>query len=405
LKIDLVSEHASPLAAIGAGGQNVHVAALATALARRGHEVTVHTRRDDVALPDSVPYARGVTVEHVRAGPARPVPKDELLPYVPEFAAELARRWAARPPDVVHAHFWMSGLAALGGMGDLDIPVVQTFHALGSVTRRYQRAADTSPPERLRLEAQIGWDVAGIIATCGDEVGELGAYGIPPESVHVVPCGVDVERFRPGGPSAARGDRPRVLTIGRLVPRKGVDTVIEALCHVPDAELVVVGGPGRTDLDRDPEAVRLRRLAVARGVDKRVLFTGRVRHEDLPALIRSADVVVSVPWYEPFGIATIEAMACGVPVVVSAVGGHLDTVADGVTGLHVPPRVPPGTLAGRLRRLLADPRLGPSLGAAGAARVRERYTWSRVAAETEAVYTRVIDGRPDAMAMADEAHF
>jgi glycosyltransferase involved in cell wall biosynthesis len=154
------------------------------------------------------------------------------------------------------------------------------------------------------------------------------------------------------------------------------------------------------DLDRDPEAIRLRRLALARGVGDRVLFTGRMRHEDLPALIRSADVVVSVPWYEPFGIATIEAMACGVPVVVSAVGGHLDTVVDGVTGLHVPPRVPPGTLAGRLRRLLADPRLGPALGAAGAARVRERYTWSRVAAETEAVYSRVIDGRPDAMVTA-----
>jgi D-inositol-3-phosphate glycosyltransferase len=403
LKIDLVSDHASPLAASGPGGQQVHVAALATALAGRGHEVTVHTRRDDVALPDSVPYARGVTVEHVRAGPARPVPTDELLPYVPEFAAELRRRWAARPPDVVHAHFWTSGLAALGGVGDLDVPVVQTFHALGSVRRRHQGEADTSPPERLRLETQIGWDVAGTIATCDDEARELGAYGIPPESVHVVPCGVDIGRFRPGGPSAARGDRPRLVTIGRLVPRKGVDTVVEALCHVPDAELVVVGGPGRTDLDRDPDALRLRRLAAARGVDKRVLFTGRVRHEDLPALIRSADVVVAVPWYAPFGIATIEAMACGVPVVVSAVGGHLDTVVDGVTGLHVPPRVPPGTLAGRLRRLLADPRLGPSLGAAGAARVRERYPWSRIAAETEAVYTQVIGGRPDTMTMAGGA--
>jgi glycosyltransferase involved in cell wall biosynthesis len=405
LNIDLISEHASPLATIGrtdSGGQNVHVAALATALARRGHEVTVYTRRDDVALPDSARYARGVTVEHVRAGPARPVPKDELLPYMGEFAAELARRWTERPPDVIHAHFWMSGLAALGGVGHLDIPVVQTFHALGSVKRRYQREADTSPPERLRLEAQVGWDVAGIIATCGDEVGELGAYGIPPESVHVVPCGVDVERFRPDGPAAARGDRPRIVTIARLVPRKGVDTVIEALCHLPDAELVVVGGPERADLEHDAEALRLMRLASARGVDRRVLFTGRVAHEDLPTLIRSADVVVSVPWYESFGIATLEAMACGVPVVVSAVGGHLDTVVDGVTGLHVAPRVPPGTLAARLRRLLFDPRLGPSLGAAAAVRVRARYTWSRVAAETEAVYNRVIDGRSDAMVMADE---
>ena len=402
MRIDLISEHASPLTTPGgtdAGGQNVHVGALAAALARRGHEVTVHTRRDDVARPDSVAYAPGVTVEHVRAGPARPIPRDELLPYMDEFADRLARRWAELPPDVVHAHFWMSGLAALGGARDLDVPVVQTFHALGSVKRRYQREEDTSPPERLRVEAQVGRDAAAVIATCADEVRELEAYGIPSGAIRVVPCGVDVEHFRPAGPIAPRGDRPRVLTAGRLVPRKGLDTVIEALCHVPDAELVVAGGPGHADLERDPEVLRLRRLALARGVAGRVLFTGAVRHEDLPALIRSADVVVSVPWYEPFGITAIEAMACGVPVVVSAVGGHLDTVVDGVTGLHVPPLVP-SALAGRLRRLLTDPRLGPALGAAAAARVRERYSWTRVAAETEAVYNRVIDGRADPVVVA-----
>jgi D-inositol-3-phosphate glycosyltransferase len=405
LKIDMISEHASPLAALGgadAGGQNVHVGALAVALAQRGHEITVFTRRDDVARPDSVPFARGVTVEHVRAGPSRPVAKDELLPYMAEFAARLAERWLARPPDIAHAHFWMSGLAALGGARDLGIPVVQTFHALGEVKRRHQRDADTSPPERTRLEAQVGRGAAAVIATCTDEVGELGRYGIGLGAVHVVPCGVDIERFRADGPVARRGDRPRVLTIGRLVPRKGVDTVIEALCHVPDTELVVAGGPDRADLDRDPEAGRLRRLARDRGVAGRVVFAGRVPHEEIPALIRSADVVVSVPWYEPFGIVPIEAMACGVPVVASAVGGHLDTVVDGVTGLHVPPRVP-GALAGRLRRLLTDPRLGRSLGAAAAARARDRYPWSRIAAETETVYHRVIGTERDEVAMAGGA--
>ena len=398
----MISEHASPLAPPGgvdAGGQNVHIGGLAAALACRGHEVTVHTRRDDVGLPDSIPYAPGVTVEHVRAGPARVIGKDQLLPFMAEFAEQLARRWASTPPDVIHAHFWMSGLAALGGVRDQDIPVVQTFHALGSVKRAHQRDADTSPPERARFEAQIGRDAAAVIATCTDEARELAAYGIPRGSVHVVPCGVDTGHFRPAGPSAERGDRPRVLTIGRLVPRKGVDTVVEALCHVPDVELVVAGGPPRTDLDRDPEVLRLRRLAQARGVASRVLFTGRIAREEMPALIRSADVVVSVPWYEPFGIAVLEAMACGVPVVVSAVGGHLDTVIDGVTGLHVPPQVP-SALACRLRRLLADPRLGPSLGAAAETRIRERYAWSRIAAETEAVYHQVIDGRTDEMAMA-----
>jgi glycosyltransferase involved in cell wall biosynthesis len=398
----MISEHASPLAPPGgtdAGGQNVHVGELATALARRGHEVTVHTRRDDAGPPDSVPYAPGVTVEHVRAGPARAIDKDQLLPYMAEFAEQLARRWASRPPDVVHAHFWMSGLAALGGVRDRDIPVVQTFHALGRIKREHLGDADPSPPERTRFEAQVGLDASAVIATSTDEARELAAYGIPPDSVHLIPCGVDVGTFRPDGPVAVRRDRPRVLTIGRLVPRKGVDTVIEALCHVPDVELVVAGGPPRADLDRDPEALRLRRLAQARGVASRVLFAGRVARDRMPAVIRSADVVVSVPWYEPFGITALEAMACGVPVIVSAVGGHLDTVTDGVTGLHVPPRSP-GALAGRLRRLLSDPRLGPSLGAGAAAWVRERHAWSRIAAETEAVYHQVIDGRTDEMAVA-----
>lgn len=396
--IDLVSEHASPLAAPGGaegGEQSVHVGALAVALARRGHEVTVHTRRDDVALPDAVPYAPGVTVEHVRAGPARPIERAESLPHLPEFAAHLARHWSERPPDVVHAHSWTSGLAALDGAGDRDVPIVQTFHGLGGVL---DRSRDDG---RIRYEALIVRDATAVIATCRDEAAELAAYGIRPGTVHVVPCGVDLERFRPGGATAPRGDRPRVLTIGRLAPHEGVDTVIDALCHVPDAELVVAGGPRRTEPDRDDETRRLRRLAQDRGVAGRVTFMGRIPHAEVPALIRSADVVVSVARQEPFAIVAIEAMACGVPVVVSSVGAHLDAVADGVTGLHVPPGVP-GTLAGRLRRLLADPRLGTFLGAGGAARTAERHPWSRIAAETESVYHHVVGPAHDAVTPAGE---
>src|SRR2546421_59780 len=148
----MISEHASPLAALGgadAGGQNVHVAALATALARRGHEVTVFTRRDSAGAPDVVPLAPGVTVRHVPAGPFRPLPKDDLLRYMPAFADWLAARWREQPPDVAHAHFWMSGFAALRAAADGPVPVVETFHALGRVKRRWQAEAATSPPQRL----------------------------------------------------------------------------------------------------------------------------------------------------------------------------------------------------------------------------------------------------------------
>src|SRR3954454_4962146 len=353
----MVSEHASPLAELGgpdAGGQNVHVGALAAALARRGHEVVVYTRRDNVDLPESVAYAPGVRVEHATAGPSHRVPKDELLTYMGDFAAHLSRRWLIRPPDVVHAHFWMSGVAALKGARSRRIPVVQTFHALGSVKRRYQAEADTSPPGRVRLESAIAREAGAVIATCTDEVAELTEYGVAHDNVFVVPCGVNTEDFRPDGPASERGDAPhRVITFGRLVPRKGVGTVIEALPCGPTAELIVAGGPDHRFRDGDPEARRLIRLAEHLGVADRVILVGRVPHDDMPSLIRSADVAVSVPWYEPFGIAPVEAMACGVPVIASSVGGHLDTVLDGVTGLHVPARRP-AELAALLRRLLAD---------------------------------------------------
>jgi glycosyltransferase involved in cell wall biosynthesis len=396
LIIDMVSEHASPLAALGGadgGGQNVHVAALANALGRRGHEVTIFTRRGDESRRPKVRIAPGVTVEHVPAGPAVPLPKDELLPYMPEFGRYLGHRWRARRPDVVHAHFWMSGLAMLAAAPEFGLPTAQTFHALGVVKRRYQRAADTSPPERLRLEARVAREAGLIIATCSDEVGELRDLGVAPDSITVIPCGVDLARFRPSGPAAPRGARPRILSLGRLVPRKGVDTVIEALAHVPGAELLIAGGPAAPRLDHDPEVRRLRELAIARGVAGRVVFLGQVLHEDAAALMRSADVVVSVPWYEPFGMVPVEAMACGVPVIASAVGGHLDTVGDGLTGLHVPPR-DPAALAGRLRDLLADPGRRAALGRAGAARAHGRHSWERIAALTEDAYRRLTTVRP-----------
>jgi glycosyltransferase involved in cell wall biosynthesis len=397
LKIDLVSEHASPLAVLGgadAGGQNVHVASLALALAGRGHEITVYTRRDAPELPGAVPLAPGVTVEHVPAGPARPVPKDALLAYMPGFAAWLAERWHAGRPDVAHAHFWMSGLAAVTAARRCPVPVAQTFHALGSVKRRYQGRADTSPPQRVRLEAAVAQQATAVIATCADEVRELASYGARPDRMYVVPCGVDCDRFRPGPTAPRRPGRPRVLTVGRLVPRKGVDTVIEAMAGVPGAELVVAGGPERARLDDDPEVARLRRVAAKAQVSGRVTFAGRVGHEEVPALLRSADVVVSDPWYEPFGIVPLEAMACGAAVIASAVGGHLDTVADGTTGLLVPPR-DPGQLADRIRYLLAEPARRHALGAAAAARVRSRYSWVQVAAETEAIYAGLRQGRAE----------
>jgi glycosyltransferase involved in cell wall biosynthesis len=395
VRIDLVSEHASPLAAIGgvdAGGQNVHVAALAAGLARSGHDVTVYTRRDDDALPERVVLQDGYEVVHVPAGPPCPLPKDDLLRHMPEFASHLRRAWAERVPDVVHAHFWMSGLASVAAAGARAIPIVQTFHALGSVKRRHQGAADTSPPQRIELERALCRNVAHVVATCTDEVFELRRLGLPGDRVSVVPCGVDTSVFTPRGPVAPRSGRPRLLVLGRLVERKGQDDAVRALAAVPDAELVVVGGPPADALDADPEVRRLRAIAASTGVADRLVFTGSVAREDVPAWVRSADVVLAVPWYEPFGITPLEAMACGRPVVATAVGGLVDSVVDGVTGDLVPPR-DPAALGRALVALLADDERRAAYGAAGVKRARSRYRWSRVVADTAAVYRQVVAGR------------
>jgi D-inositol-3-phosphate glycosyltransferase len=395
VRVAMVSEHASPLAVLGgadAGGQNVHVAALSAALARRGVEVVVHTRRDDPDLPARVLAAPGVTVEHVDAGPPRPIPKDDLPPHMDEFATRLRRSFRADPPDVVHAHFWMSGRAALAAARPLGIPVVQTFHALGVVKRRHQGAKDTSPLGRLAAEAAVAREADRIVATCSDEVFELVRMGADLRRVAVVPCGVDLDLFRADGPGAPRPPgRHRLLVVSRLVERKGIGDVIAALAGLPDAELVVAGGPPADELAADPEARRLTVLAERAGVAGRVRLLGRVGRGDLPALYRSADLVVTVPWYEPFGIVPLEAMACGVPVVASAVGGLVDTVVDGVTGAHVPPRRP-DLLAATAAGLLADPAGRAALGAAGARRARRRYGWDRIARGTLEVYTALADG-------------
>jgi glycosyltransferase involved in cell wall biosynthesis len=398
MRIALVSEHASPLAALGgvdAGGQNVHVAALAAGLARSGHEVTVYTRRDSPGGPARVEVTDGYTVERVLAGPPTEVPKDDLLPFMDGFGDRLRERWLEEPVDLVHAHFWMSGLAALHATRDLDVPVVQTFHALGSVKRREQGRADTSPSSRIDDERRLCREVTHVVATCSDEVEELRALGLATGRASIIPCGVDVRRFRPG-PSGERTDgRHRLLVIGRLVERKGVGNVIEALATIPDAELVVAGGPRADALEADPEVQRLTRLARRLGVADRVRFLGSVAAADVPALVGSSDVVVAVPWYEPFGIVPLEAMACARPVVGTAVGGLLDTVVPGLTGELVAPRRP-AELARVLRELLDDPARRASYGQAGRRRAVELYDWRQVVARTETVYhaVRGVTARP-----------
>jgi D-inositol-3-phosphate glycosyltransferase len=392
MRIAMISEHASPLSALGgvdAGGQNAHVAELAAACADQGHEVRVYTRRES---PDQarVVAAAGYEVVHVPAGPAAVLPKDDLLPFMGEFAEWMAADWREHwLPDVAHAHFWMSGLAAVTAGRACDVPVVQTFHALGSVKRRHQGAVDTSPAHRVGYERQLGRLVDRVVVQCQDEIRELILMGVPRTQMALVPSGVNIDRFRPDGPAVPRdAAMPRILTVGRLVERKGYEDLIRALPAVPGAELVIVGGPPDGPLDRDPYACKLRALAERCGVADRVRLAGAVAAADMPRWYRSADLLAAAPWYEPFGLTPLEAMACGVPVVASAVGGLTDTVVDGVTGDLVPSR-DPRALGSALRRLVTDEVRRFSYSAAAVDRATHSYSWRHVATRLAAVYAAV----------------
>ncbi|MET7947799.1 glycosyltransferase [Micromonospora sp. NPDC005324] len=394
MRIAMISEHASPLAVLGgedAGGQNTHVAELSVALAAAGHEVRVYTRRDAPDLPVTVRSPDGYDVVHVPAGPAEPVAKDALLPHMREFSNWLIERWRGGDwvPEVIHAHFWMSGLAGLTAGRQTGVPVVQTYHALGTVKRRYQGVQDTSPARRVSYERELGRSVDRIVAQCRDEVGELVRMGVPRSRMTVVPSGVNLATFAPLGPAADREPgRARILTVGRLVERKGFQTVIRAMELVPDAECVVVGGPPEGLLETDPYARRLRALAESCGVADRVHLVGAVPREEMGRWYRSADLLVAAPWYEPFGLTPLEAMACGVPVVGTAVGGIRDTVVDGTTGDLVPAR-DPHALATAIQGLLDDRIRRFAYATAARERARERYSWAATAERLVEVYSEV----------------
>ena len=407
MRIAMISEHASPLATLGGadgGGQNVYVAQLARQLARMGHRVDVFVRRECSEIAEIVDFAPGVRVVNVTAGPAEVMPKEQLLPFMDAFARAMRAFLTRDGCDLVHANFFMSGLVGTEIARVFDVPLVVTFHALGKVRRLHQQAADGFPDARFAIEERIVAEADRIIAECPeDEAHLLTLYNADPARLRLVPCGFDPAEFGPQEKAEARAKlglhphRPIALQLGRMVPRKGIDIAIEGLGHVRrsgiGAQLLVVGGMSpEPDPAQDPELARLMRVAQKAGVDDAVVFTGSRGRAALATYFAAADVFVTAPWYEPFGITPLEAMACARPVVAADVGGLRYTVDDGITGLRVPPR-DPEALGAAMGSLLADPVRAEAMGRAGLARVRERFTWRQVALQMEEVYRETIAKR------------
>jgi glycosyltransferase involved in cell wall biosynthesis len=402
MKIALVAQNATPLhprAGSGPDRDDIGLSELTRKLASQGHQVTVYAQKTLPDLPEQAELHEGVRVTHIDAGSTAGEPDDaDLLERVPAFSGPLRSHWQSDRPDIVHALRWTSGLAALAAARDLGIPVVQEFNSLCVTERRVAASlrdesgavkADGASAARIRLEPAIGRSATAVVATNSAEVSGLASLGVQRSSIRVVPWGVDTDLFTPEGPVAKRNDRPRLLATADLTERKPLEALLRALTRVPGAELLIVGGPAEADLADNDNYVKLAKFAAKLGVADRVIFTGEVGYAALPPLLRSADLVISTCQYEPSGASSLQAMACGTPVIAPPVGGHMDAVVDGTTGIIVPPDRP-AVLAQRIRQLLSHPMLIEAYGVAAADRVRSRYSWDRIAGETLAVYDRIM---------------
>lgn len=410
-RVAMLSYHTCPLATLGGkdtGGMNVYVRELTRALGKLGVQVDVFTRSQDEHVPHVLhDLGFGNRVVHIPAGPERPLPRPELAQHVAEFTARIEEFAAARglQYDLIHSHYWMSGLAAERLRAVWDAPIIQMFHTLGEMKNRV--AADEGEREgayRLDGERQVLRVADRIIAATPAEQAQLRwLYRADPSKITVIPPGVDTSHFYPIPVDEAReaaglphGERT-ILFVGRIEPLKGVDTLIQAATRLRlrdisaehPVNLVIVGGnPEAVGEDTSAEMDRLQSLTRALCMDRMVVFLGQRDQDKLPYYYSAAEVVVMPSHYESFGMVALEAMACGTPVVASQVGGLAFLIKDGETGFVVPDREPE-SLAERLSQLLGDEALRLRMGKQAVA-YAQGFDWGIIATKIAELYREIL---------------
>jgi D-inositol-3-phosphate glycosyltransferase len=405
-----ISVHTSPLATLGgkdAGGMNVYIRELATHLAAQGLPVDIFTRRTHPDTPEVREIVPGVNVIAINAGPPAEIGKNDLFPYLPDFAEEMAlySLRAGTRYDVVHAHYWLSGRVADLARRYWNTPFVQMFHTTAHMKNAVSGKQDQETDLRLKIERQLLSLADGLIAANPDERADLiWRMGVPAEKVCTIPPGVDLQLFQPQPRSAARDrlhledDDLAVLFVGRIDPIKGIDTLVEAaeliirqtrLSRPP--VFVIIGG----DLDESGRPVGpLARVAAEihdRGLSAHFRLLGSWPQDELPEAYSAADVVAVPSRYESFGLVAVEALACGAPVVASRAGGLRFTIDEGLSGLLVRPQSAQA-LADGLSAILEDSHLRTAMSAAARPSV-ERYDWTSIAADVMHVYRRLASGQ------------
>ncbi len=339
-KIAILSVHSSPLGQPGVGdtgGMSIYIRELTKELAKQGHMVDIYTRVQDPVTPEIIELAPNARQIHIQAG--EPADIDKLLIYnhAPDFACKVEnfRKQNDLHYDIIFSHYWISGIAGQYLQTWWQVPHMVMFHTLGAVKNAIGIGED-EPDLRLEEERQIAGYCHHIIASTEKEKLALNLYyNVPPEKVSVIPCGVNLNLFQPGDKLAARqklglGDRKIMLFVGRVERLKGIDKLIQAMPYLAGIKprLVVVGEDG----NRPGEINNLKNLAEKVGVADFVIFTGLVDYEKLPDFYNAADVFVFPSYYESFGLAPLESLACGTPVVVTDVGDLMNIVRQGETG-------------------------------------------------------------------------
>jgi D-inositol-3-phosphate glycosyltransferase len=414
MNIAMLSYHTCPLATLGGkdtGGMNVYVHELTRHLGQAGVHVDVFTRSQDEHVPHVLHnLGYGNRVVHIPAGPEHPLPKKDLVEFIPTFT-EGIQQFAAQKGihyDLVHSHYWMSGIAAEKLKTDWHVPMVHMFHTLVMMKNRIARSPEEMEGEyRLDGEKRVLQAADQVIAATLAEQSQLEfLYKANSRKLTVIPPGVDTARFYPIPQDEARAvidvpaNKRMLLYVGRIEPLKGVDTLLRAISSMQNEwesacapfSLVIIGGdPDASQQDMTSEMTRLQIMVHDLNIKDVVLFLGKRSQESLPYYYSAADVVVVPSHYESFGMVALEAMACGTPVVASQVGGLAFLVQDGVTGFVVPDGEP-DLLGQRLARLICDADLREKLGCQGAV-VAQSYSWEKITAKIVQVYERMLTNR------------
>lgn len=394
--VAMLSVHTSPLAMPGsakdAGGMNVYIRELARELGQSPFTIDIFTRRTHPQQPEIVYLTARVRVIHIEAGPVAPVDKHMLYQYVPALTRQI-KAFADREQksyQLLHSHYWLSGVVAQQLARCWHIPHITMFHTLAHL-KQLANPTQAESVLRLEMERQLLQQSERIIATTVDERSQMMRYcGAPLEKIEVIPCGVDLRRFVAQQRDEARlqfgldPNQPVLLFVGRLDPFKGPDVFLQAAAMMQQqAQLVIVGG----NAAGDPEIDYLRQLADDLHLRQRVYFLGARPQEELPLIYSAADVTVVPSYHESFGMAAVESLACGTPVVATRAGGLITVVRHGETGYLVPRD--PRLFAERLDDLLTSPATQERMRQAARSSVLQ-YSWESVADQMRTVYKDVL---------------